>query len=177
MLLRIYRAVFYPSLIMGLPSSLFILELFPVPSLFYLITVSLRLLPRTVPEEANLPGSYRSILSQFRSFFCSSLHAYREKIGLIPSSICSSCGVEPHTNVHVFSSSSQPTPLSKLDLWERPRLASEFLSVLPFFDLQRSTHITPQTMTSLGCNLSLLWQNRNAYLCAIANIASIVSAE
>ena len=91
--------------------------------------------PHIAPEEANLPRPYRATLSQLRSFFCSSLYSYREGIGLIPRPLCPSCVLGPHTTVHVFSSSLHPTPLIKLDLWEFPRLASEILSDLPFFDL------------------------------------------
>ena len=51
---------------------------------------------------------------------------------------CLSCGVEPHTTVHVFCCSSHSTPLTELDLWKRPRLKSEFLlaclsSIFPLF--------------------------------------------
>ena len=91
--------------------------------------------PQIAPEETNLPRPYRSTLSQLRSSFCSSLHSYRERIGLVPSPICPSCGLAPHTTIHVFSCSSHPTPLTELDMWERPRLVSEFLSSLPIFDL------------------------------------------
>jgi len=62
----------------------------------------------------------------------SSLHFYREGIGLISSP---SCEVEPYITVHVFSCSSHPAPLTELHLWEHPVLASKYLSVLPFFDL------------------------------------------
>ena len=41
--------------------------------------------------------------------------------------------MEPHTNVHVFSCSSYPTPLIVLDLWECPHLALNLLSVRPPF--------------------------------------------
>ena len=87
------------------------------------------------PEEPNLPRLIRNTLSQLHSSFCSSLHPYREKKGLNPSPSAPSCGVQPHTIIHVFSCSSLPTPLTKLDLWEHPRLASEILFDLPFFDL------------------------------------------
>ena len=87
------------------------------------------------PEESNLPRPYRSTLSQLHSSFCSSLHSCRERIGLIPSPLCPSGGVEPHTTVQAFSCSSHPTPLTGMDLWERPCLASKFLFSLPFFDL------------------------------------------
>ena len=57
----------------------------------------------------------KTTLSQLRSSFCSSLHSYRERITLIPSSLCPSCGVESHTHttVHVFACSSHPTPLTE----------------------------------------------------------------
>jgi len=72
-----------PPLIMGPPSIPFILKLFPIPNLFHLITVSFRQLPLLItPEEANLPKPYWTTLSQLRSFFCSSLHSYRERIRL-----------------------------------------------------------------------------------------------
>ena len=48
------------------------------------------------PEEANLPRPCRTTFSQLCSSFCSSLHSYRERIGLISSPFC---GLEPHTNV------------------------------------------------------------------------------
>ena len=86
------------------------------------------------PEEAGHPRLYRSTFSQLRSSFFNSLHFYRESIGLIPSPLCLSCRLVLHTTVHVFSCSSHPTPLTELDLRERSRLASDFLSSLPSFD-------------------------------------------
>ena len=50
--------------------------------------------PQMVAEEANLPWPFRTILSQLRSSFCSSLHSYRERIGLIPSIAPSALSVE-----------------------------------------------------------------------------------
>ena len=85
-------------------------------------------------EETNLPRSYRTALSQLRSSFCSSLHSYRERIGLLSSLLCPSCVVEPHTTVHVFFGS-YPTSLTERDLWERSHLTSEFLFGISFFDL------------------------------------------
>jgi len=109
-----YLSSSIPPLIMGPPSSPFILELFPIPNFFHLITVSFRLLPHK--KQRKKQTSLGPILSQLNSSFCSSLHSYREKIGLIPSPLCPSCGREPHTTVHVFSCSSHPTPLTKIDL-------------------------------------------------------------
>ena len=61
--------------------------------------------------------------------------------------LCPSCGVEPHTTVHVFSCSSHSTPLTELDLWERPRLASDSLSILLFFYLP----LLPPPPPELSC--------------------------
>ena len=72
--------------------------------------------PQIAPEETNLPRPYRSTLSQLRSSICSSLYSFRERIGLVPSPLCASCGLEPHTSVDVFSYSSHLTPLTELDL-------------------------------------------------------------
>ena len=64
---------------------------------------------------------------------CSSFHSYRGRIGLIPSPLYPSCGVEPHTTIHVFSCSSHPTdaksicsPCSHLFVWP------PFFNVPPF---------------------------------------------
>ena len=91
--------------------------------------------PQRAVKKAFLPRAYRTTLSQLCSFFCSSLYSYVKRIGLIPSLLCPSCRVEPHTTDHVFAYSSHPTPLTVRDLWEHPRLTSEFLFGLPFFDL------------------------------------------
>ena len=80
-------------------------------------------------KEANLPHPYRTTLSQLSSSFDSSLYSYCERIGQIPSSLCHSCKVEPHTTTNVFSSSSHPTPLTERDLWERPHLYHSFLKL------------------------------------------------
>ena len=132
---------------MGPPSSPYLLEVLTLqsPSLSHnrvLQTASLQI----ALEETNLPRHYISILSQLWSSFCSSLHYYRERIWLVPSPLCPSCGLMPHTTVHVFSCSSHPTSLTELDQWERPCLASEFLSSLPFFDLP---HLLPLPLSPL----------------------------
>ena len=136
MLLSIYRAIFYPSPIMGPPSSPCILELSPYPSLSYFITASFRLLPRKLLwKKQTFLGPTELPFDNLVFSFCSSFHSYRERIGLIPNPLSPSCGLVPHTTGHVFSYFSHPTPLTELDLWERSRLASEFLSSLPFFNL------------------------------------------
>ena len=51
--------------------------------------------PEIAAEEANLPHPYRTSLSQLHSYCCSSLHYYRDRIGLIPSPLCPYCGWKP----------------------------------------------------------------------------------
>ena len=74
--------------------------------------------PQIALEDANLPRQYRTTLSQLCSSFSSRLHSYRERIGLIPSLLCPSCGMEPHTTVHAFSCSSHPALLT-VRAWRR----------------------------------------------------------
>ena len=83
-------------------------------------------------EKVNLHCPYRTSLSQIRSSFCSSLHSYRERIGLTPSPLCPSCGVELHKTVHIFLLLAS---LTVRDLREHRRLVLDFLFGLPFFDL------------------------------------------
>ena len=124
---------------MGPTSSPFILILFPGPNLFCLITLSFRLLShRWHWKKQTFLGSTWLVttLSQLHLSLCSSLHSYREKIGLIPSPVDLSYGVEPHTTPHhYFLLFLDATSMTMMDRWERPRLASEFLSVLHFFEL------------------------------------------
>ena len=136
MLPRIYRAVLYLPLIYWTTiKSLHTKAVSDLNSVLSHNGVLQTASPQIAPDEVNLPRPYRTILSQLRSSSRSSLYSYHDRAGLIPSLLCSAYGVESHTTVHVFSCSSHPTPLTELDLWERPRLASEFLWVLPSFDL------------------------------------------
>ena len=87
--LRICRTVFCPPLIVG----------HQVPSCTKAVSdycICLTGSPKISTEEANLPLPYRTTLSQLRSTFYSPLHFYRERIEIIPSPLCPSCGVEPH---------------------------------------------------------------------------------
>ena len=135
MLFHNYRAVFYPAPIMGPPSSrspytraVTISKSLLSPSRVFQTASS-----QIAPEEANLPKPY-STFSQLRSSFCSSLRSYSKRIGLVTNPFCPSCGLEPYTTVHVLSCSLHPTSLTELNLRERPHLASEFMSNMPFFE-------------------------------------------
>ena len=136
MLLRIYRAFLPPSDYGITIKSFHTKAVFDSKFLLSHNHVFHSASPQISLEEANFHRHYRTTLSQLRSYLiCSSLHSYCERIRLIPSPVCPSCGMEPHITVHVFFCSSHPTTLTDIDLWERPRLALEFLFGLPFFDL------------------------------------------
>ena len=114
MLLRIYRAVFNPPLIIGSTIKSFHTKaIYDSKSLLSHNHVYQTASPQIEPEEANLTWPYRTTLSQLRYSFCSTLHSYRERIWLIPSPLCPSCGVEPHTTINVFSCFSYQTPLDR----------------------------------------------------------------
>ena len=93
-----------------------------------------RVLQTASPQiAANFPRPYRTTISQLHSSFCSSLHPYREKIGLIFSPLSPSCEVEPHITVHVLSCSSHPHPRPSLTYRNVPawRWSSCFASLSP----------------------------------------------
>ena len=69
-------------------------------------SISLPTRNRVQLEIVSFPRPYRITLSQLRSSFCSSLRSYCERLELIPTPLCPSCGVVPHATVHAFSCSS-----------------------------------------------------------------------
>ena len=89
--------------------------------------------PPIAEEERSLPRPYRSALSQLRSGFCPALNSYWKKIDRERDDRCPSCLGPPHTTSHLFDCHIHPTALGVRDLWDQPRLTSEFLASLPFF--------------------------------------------
>ena len=77
-----------------------------------------------------------------------SLQFYRERIGQTPSSLSPS--TVPHANVCIFSCSLHTAFLTVRDSWERPRLTSELLFALPFFDLPPLPPPSPEPPPSNG---------------------------
>ena len=88
-------------------------------------------------EERSLPRPHRVTLSRLRSGCSPALNSYLMAIQspTTQSELCPSCRSEPHTTNHLFQCSAHPTPLSTVDLWERPVAAVDFLSGLPFINL------------------------------------------
>jgi len=95
-------------------------------------------------EEKLLPRRLRSTLSQLRSGYCSSLNSFLHRINRAPDPLCPSCRGSPHTPAHLFSCPSHPTPLVVRDLWDRPGLAADFISSLPFFNLNPVSRPPPR---------------------------------
>ena len=77
--------------------------------------------PQIAAAEVNLLCPYRTSISQHRTSFCSSLHSYRERIGLTSSSICPSCEEKPHTSVQ-FSPTSPLSLSYSISLTEKNKL-------------------------------------------------------
>ena len=79
-------------------------------------------------------STYMASNSQCRLSICSSLLFYRERIGQILIPLCPLLGGETHTSVQLLLCPSHPTSLTVKDLWEHPRLASEFFFGPTLFD-------------------------------------------
>ena len=84
-------------------------------------------------EEANLPRSSRTCLSQLRSHQCVRLNLYKLKIGKSDTDICPLCRLTPHTTQHLFECTAAPTTLTVRDLWSNPKEVTDFLSSQPPF--------------------------------------------
>ena len=102
--------------------------------------------PVVAEEEKLLPRRHRSVLSQLRSGYSSSLNSFLERVGRAPDPLCPSCRGAPHTPAHIFICPSHPTSLTVTDLWTRPGLAIGFLSSLPFFDLPPVSRPPPEPL-------------------------------
>ena len=89
--------------------------------------------PDIADEEVSLPRQYRTTLSQLRSGHCSSLNAYKSRIGISQTDTCPSCHHSPQDTPHLFTCPAHPTALGVGDLWERPATVADFLATLPFF--------------------------------------------
>ena len=84
-------------------------------------------------EEANLPRSSRTCLSQLRSHQCVRLNSYKLKIGKSDTDTCPLCHLTPHTTQHLFECTAAPTTLTVRDLWSNPKEVTDFLSSQPPF--------------------------------------------
>ena len=92
-LLHIYRAAFYPHRSWDhyqVPTYLTCYHF----QVCYLITVSFRLLPRKLLRKKQTFSCHAQVPFHNLSYFSSSfLHSYRERIGLVPSPLCPTCGI------------------------------------------------------------------------------------
>ena len=86
------------------------------------------------PSERDLPRIYQTTLSQLRSDWCSGLKSYQHFINMADNDVCPICLSAPQTVTHLFSCSTIPTPLTKLDLWHQPVKVAELLKSNPTFN-------------------------------------------
>ena len=88
--------------------------------------------PPPVSElEKTLPRPTRTLLSQLRSGYSSTLKSYCARIGAVQDPSCPDCRASPHTTSHLFSCPATPTNLTPLDLWQDPPAAAAFLATVP----------------------------------------------
>lgn len=85
--------------------------------------------PPISKQEASLPRSIRTRLSQLRSGWCNLLNSYQNRIDPTVSINCPKCNTAPHTVPHLFQCPSHPTSLSPKDLWDNPVQAASTLDL------------------------------------------------
>ena len=85
--------------------------------------------PEINKEERDLDRKTRTRLARLRSGFCRSLKSYMSRIDDQETDSCPLCHVSPHDTLHLFNCSENPTDLSPIDLWTRPKLAANFLKL------------------------------------------------
>ena len=85
--------------------------------------------PDIHPSEKSLPRKVRCSLSRLRSGFCRLLQSYLHRLDETVSDDCPECGQAPHDTAHLFNCKSNPTTLTPLDLWRKPREAAAFLKL------------------------------------------------
>ena len=100
--------------------------------------------PEVDVEEVRLSRGARTTLAQLRSGYCSALNTFKNRINLIPSSLCPCCRQEEHTTQHLFECPEKPTDLTPMDLWRRPEEAVNFLSTWECFDRIHRARPTPE---------------------------------
>ena len=79
-------------------------------------------------EEISLDRKSRTLLSQLRSGFSTCLNSYKARIDPTTLDNCPACSQSPHDVTHLFNCPSNPTDLSPIDLWHRPKMAAAFLN-------------------------------------------------
>ena len=89
--------------------------------------------PKIDLSELSLPRLTRSVLAQLRSGHCAKLQDSHFRIGSSDSDLCPVCRSYPDSVGHLFDCPSNPTNLSPVDLWSRPRDVALFLSSLRAF--------------------------------------------
>jgi hypothetical protein len=83
--------------------------------------------PAIDASEAELPRKARCLLSQLRSGYCKRLNSYKHRLNEAIPNDCPECGSSPHDVAHIFDCEKNPTDLTPLDLWRRPKDVADFL--------------------------------------------------
>jgi hypothetical protein len=80
------------------------------------------------------PQTLRCALIQLRSRNCKDVKSYQHQIGSSLEDMCPACRSASHTTAHLFTCPASPTDLGVLDLWRRPREATDFLRTSTSFN-------------------------------------------
>jgi hypothetical protein len=85
--------------------------------------------PQLSAEESLLSRNIQTKLAQLRSGFSWKLNYYRNRIDPEIPDTCPLCSNSPHDVHHLFNCPANPTNLTPLDLWKKPREAAHFLQL------------------------------------------------
>ena len=83
--------------------------------------------PDINPEEKELDRTSRTRLARLRSGFCRTLQSYMSRIDDQEVDSCPNCEESPHDTQHIFNCKENPTDLTPMDMWTRPKLVARFL--------------------------------------------------
>jgi hypothetical protein len=85
--------------------------------------------PEINKEELSLPRHVRTQLSQLRSGFSRKLNSYLTRLDNTVEDKCPNCSYVPHDTAHLFNCPDDPTTLTVVSLWTKPKQAAEFLKL------------------------------------------------
>ena len=85
--------------------------------------------PEVNKAELKLSRHVRSQLSQLRSGYSRRLNSYLTRLDNTVEDKCPNCSYIPHDTAHLFNCPDDPTTLTVLSLWTKPKQAAEFLKL------------------------------------------------
>lgn len=84
--------------------------------------------PEISSDEANLPQTLRTTLTQLRSGWCKDLKTHHHYIGNATDNLFPDCQRLPQSTFHLLTCPANPTVFTPWDCWKLPRETAEFFS-------------------------------------------------